>query len=208
MATDGCKYDRGPCVSLVQDIDRLLPQTQCQACGFNGCRPYAQALASGLASPDKCPPGGLDTLKRLGALLKVDVTPYLERFDASLRPPSEAYIREEACIGCAKCINVCPVDAIVGAAKHMHHVIADECTGCGLCVESCPVDCIEMIEIPQPKYSKNLAREHYEARIQRLDKEARGHKQHYQHDKMEQATIEAKKAYIQEALARIQQKKR
>jgi len=106
-------------MSLLQDIERVLPQTQCQACGGNGCRPYAQALASGVTTIDKCPPGGVQTLKALARLLKVDAKPYLESFDSSYRPPSQAKIDEKACIGCAKCIKYCPVDAIIGTAKHM-----------------------------------------------------------------------------------------
>ena len=128
-------------MSLIQRIDALLPQTQCGKCGHPGCKPYAEGIASG-EPINKCPPGGNETISALADLLKV---PVLE-LDVSRGPaPAQlAYIREAECIGCTKCIQACPVDAIVGAAKLMHTVIVDECTGCDLCVAPCPVDCIEM----------------------------------------------------------------
>ncbi len=155
-------------MTLVAKIDALLPQTQCGECGHPGCLPYAKALATGLANINQCPPGGVETLKALGALLQVDATPYLEAMALSTRLPSQALIREAECIGCTKCIQACPVDAIVGSAKLMHTVIATECTGCGLCVEPCPVDCIEMVAIPKPIYDKDLARRRFHARNTRL----------------------------------------
>ncbi|MGF6128349.1 electron transport complex protein RnfB [Pseudomonas frederiksbergensis] len=132
-------------MSLIQRIDALLPQTQCGKCGHPGCKPYAEGIASG-ESINKCPPGGSETIAALADLLKV---PVLE-LDVSRgsAPAQIAYIREAECIGCTKCIQACPVDAIVGAAKLMHTVIVDECTGCDLCVAPCPVDCIEMRPLP------------------------------------------------------------
>ncbi|AWM93998.1 electron transport complex subunit RsxB [Pseudomonas sp. 31-12] len=132
-------------MSLIQRIDALLPQTQCGKCGHPGCKPYAEGIASG-EPINKCPPGGSETIAALADLLKV---PVLE-LDVSRGPaPAQiAYIREAECIGCTKCIQACPVDAIVGAAKLMHTVIVDECTGCDLCVAPCPVDCIEMRPLP------------------------------------------------------------
>ncbi|WP_248749931.1 electron transport complex subunit RsxB [Pseudomonas sp. MWU15-20650] len=128
-------------MNLIQRIDALLPQTQCGKCGHPGCKPYAEGIAQGEAI-NKCPPGGQETIAGLAQLLCV---PVLE-LDASRgeAPAQVAYIREAECIGCTKCIQACPVDAIVGAAKLMHTVIIDECTGCDLCVAPCPVDCIEM----------------------------------------------------------------
>jgi electron transport complex protein RnfB len=193
-------------MSLLQDIERVLPQTQCQACGFNGCRPYAQALASGVTTIDKCPPGGVQTLKALARLLKVDAKPYLESFDSSYRPPSQAKIDEKACIGCAKCIKYCPVDAIIGTAKHMHYVIPHECTGCGLCVEPCPVDCIDMVELSTPQYDKDIAKQRYEAKIQRLDKRQRIQQEKKHCSLALHDTTDAKLSYIQQALMRVKQK--
>jgi electron transport complex protein RnfB len=132
-------------MSLIQRIDALLPQTQCGKCGHPGCKPYAEGIANG-EPINKCPPGGSETIGALAELLNV---PVLE-LDVSRgsAPAQIAYIREAECIGCTKCIQACPVDAIVGAAKLMHTVIIDECTGCDLCVAPCPVDCIEMRPLP------------------------------------------------------------
>ncbi len=128
-------------MNLIQRIDALLPQTQCGKCGHPGCKPYAEGIAQGEAI-NKCPPGGQETLDGLAHLLNVPVLALdTTRGEA---PAQVAYIREAECIGCTKCIQACPVDAIVGAAKLMHTVIVDECTGCDLCVAPCPVDCIEM----------------------------------------------------------------
>ncbi|AFY21586.1 electron transport complex subunit RsxB [Pseudomonas sp. UW4] len=132
-------------MSLIQSIDALLPQTQCGKCGHPGCKPYAEGIASG-EPINKCPPGGNETIAALAELLKV---PVLELdITRGSAPAQIAYIREAECIGCTKCIQACPVDAIVGAAKLMHTVIIDECTGCDLCVAPCPVDCIEMRPLP------------------------------------------------------------
>ncbi|POA46375.1 electron transport complex subunit RsxB [Pseudomonas sp. MPR-ANC1] len=132
-------------MSLIQRIDALLPQTQCGKCGHPGCKPYAEGIAAG-EPINKCPPGGDETVAALAELLKV---PVLELdISRGSAPPQVAYIREAECIGCTKCIQACPIDAIVGAAKLMHTVIIDECTGCDLCVAPCPVDCIEMHPLP------------------------------------------------------------
>jgi len=132
-------------MSLIQRIDALLPQTQCGKCGHPGCKPYAQGIAAG-EPINKCPPGGEETIAALAELLKV---PVLELdISRGSAPAQVAFIREAECIGCTKCIQACPVDAIVGAAKLMHTVLTDECTGCDLCVAPCPVDCIEMHPLP------------------------------------------------------------
>jgi electron transport complex protein RnfB len=128
-------------MTLIQRIDALLPQTQCGKCGHPGCKPYAEGIARGEAI-NKCPPGGQETIAGLAQLLSVPVLDLDTRRGEA--PAQVAYIREAECIGCTKCIQACPVDAIVGAAKLMHTVIIDECTGCDLCVAPCPVDCIEM----------------------------------------------------------------
>lgn len=130
---------------LVEQIDDILPQTQCGQCGYPGCRPYAEAIANG-DDINKCPPGGEATIKKLAELMGVEAKP----LNAAQEPAVKrvAFIREDECIGCTKCIQACPVDAILGASKLMHTVIAEECTGCDLCVEPCPVDCIDMIPVP------------------------------------------------------------
>ena len=130
---------------IVEQIDGLLPQTQCGQCGHPGCRPYAEAIADG-EDINKCPPGGEATIQALADLLDVEVKP-LDAEHGAESAKKVAVIREDECIGCTKCIQACPVDAILGAAKHMHTVIESECTGCDLCVEPCPVDCIDMVEV-------------------------------------------------------------
>ncbi|WP_248764678.1 RnfABCDGE type electron transport complex subunit B [Pseudomonas protegens] len=135
-------------MSLIQRIDALLPQTQCGKCGHAGCKPYAQGIARGEAI-NKCPPGGQETIAGLAQLLQL---PVVELDHSRGEAPAQiAHIREAECIGCTKCIQACPVDAIVGAAKLMHSVLIDECTGCDLCVAPCPVDCIDMLPLPMAR---------------------------------------------------------
>lgn len=131
---------------LVEQIDDILPQTQCGQCGYPGCRPYAEAIANGDAI-NKCPPGGDTAIRKLAELMGVEAKP----LDAAQQEAEKkvAFIREDECIGCTKCIQACPVDAIVGATRQMHTVIVDECTGCDLCVDPCPVDCIDMLPLPE-----------------------------------------------------------
>ena len=131
----------------IVDIDDLLPQTQCGQCGHPGCRPYAEAIADGQPI-NRCPPGGQATIDALAQLLGVESLALDPEHGTENSEISVAYIREDECIGCTKCIQACPVDAIVGAAKLMHTVIVDQCTGCDLCVEPCPVDCIDMLPGP------------------------------------------------------------
>jgi electron transport complex protein RnfB len=130
----------------VEQIDRLLPQTQCGQCGFPGCRPYASAIAAGNADINQCPPGGDAGVRALARLLGREAKP-LNPDNGVEKPKAVALIREPECIGCTKCIQACPVDAIVGASKSMHVVIADLCTGCELCIPPCPVDCIDLVVI-------------------------------------------------------------
>jgi electron transport complex protein RnfB len=129
---------------IVDQINDILPQTQCGQCGHPGCRPYAEAIANNDEPINKCPPGGEAGIQALADLLDVEVIP-LDEEHGEEKVTAVAYIREPECIGCTKCIQACPVDAILGSAKHMHTVIVSECTGCDLCVEPCPVDCIDMI---------------------------------------------------------------
>ena len=136
---------------IADQINDLLPQTQCGQCGFPGCRPYAEAVANGEAI-NKCPPGGEAGIQALADLLDLEVIP-LDEEHGEEKVKAVAFIREDECIGCTKCIQACPVDAILGAAKQMHTVIASECTGCDLCLEPCPVDCIDMIPQQEPLQS-------------------------------------------------------
>jgi electron transport complex protein RnfB len=131
-------------MALADDIDALLPQTQCTRCGYNGCRPYAEAIATGTARINQCPPGGAATIGALATLLHREPLP-LNPTNGVEGPQLVAQIDEEICIGCAKCLPPCPVDAIIGTRKQMHTVVAALCTGCELCIAPCPVDCIEMV---------------------------------------------------------------
>ncbi len=133
---------------LVERIDALLPQTQCGQCSYPGCRPYAEAIAKGEAEINQCPPGGETTIVALADLLDREPKP-LNPENGAVKPKMVAVIDEQRCIGCTLCIQACPVDAILGAAKHMHTVIESECTGCELCLEPCPVDCIDMVPLGQ-----------------------------------------------------------
>ncbi len=154
-------------------IDALLPQTQCRQCGYGGCRPYAEAVATGQAAINRCPPGGTEVIAELAALLGTAALPPDDTLGKTL-PPSTAFIDEASCIGCTLCIAACPVDAIVGARRLMHTVIAAECTGCALCLPPCPVDCIAL----QPTGATRdrgrqirdavRLREKYQARLHRL----------------------------------------
>lgn len=128
---------------IADQIDALLPQTQCGQCSFAGCRPYAEAIVAGEADINRCPPGGENTMIALAELLGKDPVPLADA-EAAEKDKAVAYIVEEECIGCTLCIQACPVDAIMGAAKQMHTVIVDECTGCELCLPPCPVECIHM----------------------------------------------------------------
>ena len=210
-------------MSLIQRIDALLPQTQCGKCGHPGCKPYAEGIAAG-EPINKCPPGGSETIAAMADLLKV---PVLE-LDVSRgsAPAQIAYIREAECIGCTKCIQACPVDAIVGAAKLMHTIIIDECTGCDLCVAPCPVDCIEMrplspdtvvpvvgglaftLEEQQARTAKrNHARRRFEQRNARLLREEQQKIAERQARQRTTQPLEATLDPVQAALERVRSQK-
>lgn len=133
---------------LVEKIDSILPQTQCGQCGFPGCKPYAEAIASGAADINQCPPGGDENIHKLAELLGKEYKPLSEEHGVE-KPKQVAIIDENICIGCTLCIQACPVDAIVGAAKQMHTIAEDLCTGCELCVSPCPVECISMVTVAE-----------------------------------------------------------
>lgn len=158
---------------LAERIDALLPQTQCQRCGYPACRPYAEAIADGSAEINQCPPGGDEGIASLAALLDRTTLPMNPANGAPIVQASVAVIDEAVCIGCTKCIQACPTDAILGAANLMHTVIADECSGCELCVPPCPVDCIVIVPAranPRPMSKAPQYRRRYLARSARLQR--------------------------------------
>ena len=162
--------------TLTDRIDALLPQTQCTQCGYSGCRPYATAIARGEAEIDRCPPGGEAGVAALAELLERPVRPIDPACGEPVTQPEVAVIDEAVCIGCTKCIQACPVDAIAGAAKQMHTVIAAECTGCRLCIPPCPVDCIDLVPSPDPTPLCQRAghfRARYHARNERQERRRR-----------------------------------
>ncbi len=164
--------------SLADQVEDLLPQTQCTKCGYPACRPYAEAMAAGQAAYNQCPPGGQQGIVRLARLLNQPVIP-LNPANGSEHPRSVAVIDEAVCIGCTLCIQACPVDAIVGAPKQMHSVIESVCTGCDLCIPPCPVDCISMVPVSGGKtgwdaWTQNqadTARAQHDFRLERLQRE-------------------------------------
>jgi electron transport complex protein RnfB len=163
--------------SLADRIEDVLPQTQCTKCGYDGCRPYAEAIAADAAEINQCPPGGAEGIARLSSVTGRKVIP-LNPVNGLERPRAVAYIDESLCIGCTLCIQACPVDAIVGAAKLMHTVVPDLCTGCDLCVHPCPVDCIVMYPVTETtgwdawrQADADAARERHDFRTFRLKRE-------------------------------------
>ncbi|MGK8203510.1 electron transport complex subunit RsxB [Burkholderia cenocepacia] len=167
--------------TLADRIEDLLPQTQCTKCGYNGCRPYAEAIAAGDANYNQCPPGGAEGIARLAGLLGKPVIP-LNPVNGSEHPRAVAFIDESLCIGCTLCMQACPVDAIVGAPKQMHTIVESLCTGCDLCVPPCPVDCIAMVPVTGERTGwdawtqeqADAARERHDRRLarQRREREA------------------------------------
>lgn len=162
-------------MSLVDLVDAELPQTQCTKCGYEGCRPYAEAIVRGEASINRCPPGGDEGIVKLAALLQRPVLP-LDETRGRHEPLRVARIDEQHCIGCTLCIRACPVDAIVGANKAMHTVLPELCTGCDLCVAPCPVDCIVMEPAPGgrtwTRQDADAARLRHRRRQERLARES------------------------------------
>lgn len=182
--------------ATVEQVDAILPQTQCGQCGYGGCLPYAKALVEQGEAIDRCPPGGKTGVSLLATLLEQDPTPYLQKMTD---PPVQlANIREALCIGCTKCIQVCPVDAIIGSAKWMHSIMQDECTGCGLCVPVCPMDCIDLLPVEKLNYKPQQAKARYQAKLNRQNVSLIEEKSVVQNDKL---------AFIQAAVARAKAKR-
>jgi len=196
--------------TLADRIDTLLPQTQCEQCGFHGCRPYAEAIAADDAGIDRCPPGGAIGIARLAALLDRPVVP-LDPTHGVEKPRTLARIVEADCIGCTKCIQVCPVDAIIGASKVMHTVVSDLCTGCELCVPACPVDCIRLDPMPlaqaDDREHADAARRHFQRREARLSHERAERERQLEANKAVVAAPTARNAVL-EALARARLRKK
>ena len=222
---------------LANRLEDILPQTQCTKCSYPDCRAYAEAMAMGEASPNRCPPGGIEGIQRLSAILApifpqdaFELHPQIDSECGIERPRPVAFIDPKTCIGCTLCIQACPVDAIVGASKQMHVVLSDWCTGCDLCIPPCPVDCITMIDVTDEKTGwdawspelAKLARSRYETRDARLDREQRDNDERLAKKAAAKlATVNAespdseaalkeqerKRAIIAAAIARAQQKK-
>lgn len=196
--------------TLADRIDDLLPQTQCEQCGFHGCRPYAEAIAAGEAPIDRCPPGGAAGIARLAALLDRPIVP-LDTSRGIEKPRTLARIVEADCIGCTKCIQACPVDAIVGASKLMHTVVADLCTGCELCVPACPVDCITLDPMPlaqvDDRAHADAARRRFQRRERRLGVERETRERQLAARKADVAAPTARNAVL-DALARAKARKK
>jgi len=163
--------------TLADRIEDVLPQTQCTKCGYDGCRPYAEAIAAGAAEINQCPPGGAEGIARLSSVTGRKVIP-LNPVNGLERPRAVAYIDESLCIGCTLCIQACPVDAIIGAGKLMHTIVPALCTGCDLCVAPCPVDCIVMYPVTETtgwdawsQPDADAARERHDFRTFRLKRD-------------------------------------
>lgn len=199
----------------IDQIDQLLPQTQCGLCEYKGCRPYATAIVEQGERIDKCLPGGVRVLRELGALTKINTESMVDEMSIKTKPPMLAVIREAECIGCTKCIQACPVDAIIGASKQMHTILTDICNGCELCIEPCPVDCIDLIVIPEPnattrEQNAKLWRQRYEKREQRLERLEKEKVAEYQQSKLGEnshETLDARRKAITDAVARAKAKR-
>ena len=197
---------------LVEKIHDLLPKTQCTQCGFKGCKPYAEAIVAGTPF-NQCPPGGKRLIKNLAKLLGEDEKP-LNPENGTEKPTTLAWIDESICIGCTKCIQVCPTDAIIGRSKYMHTILDSECNGCDLCIPACPVDCIFTKEADlQPNNLSNTNRKEitdyyqtrYDAKNKRSSTLLKTKQDKYLKAKL--SSEEKRKAYIQEALKRVKTKK-
>jgi len=200
---------------LAERIDALLPQTQCTKCGYPACRPYAEAIASGEAEINQCPPGGDAAIRGLAGLLGREARPLNPR-NGIERPRRVALIDEARCIGCTLCIQACPVDAIVGAAKMMHTVVTELCSGCDLCVPPCPVDCIDMLpasgeDAIWDRARADAARERFERRRSRQERERRERAERLAARALktkEDPDAEKKRAIIQAAVERARARRR
>jgi len=200
---------------LAERIDALLPQTQCTKCGYPACRPYAEAIARGEAEINQCPPGGDAVIRGLATLLGREARPLNPR-NGIAQPRRVALIDEARCIGCTLCIQACPIDAIVGAAKLMHTVVTELCSGCDLCVAPCPVDCIAMLpavgaDAIWDRTRADAARERFERRRSRQERERRERAERLAAPALKakkDPDAEKKRAIIQAAIERARARRR
>lgn len=196
---------------LAKQLHQVLPQTQCQMCGYKDCQAYANALAQDENNIGLCAPGGKQVLEELAQLTKQNTEDYIRSVEKNYRPPQRMHIRQEACIGCTKCIQACPIDAIIGTGKHRHDILADACNGCELCLPACPVDCIDTITLdvdPNEFRKKHQTQGHlrYTNRLNRIQKPNteidRSTEPGNEHD-----TVSARKAEIEKLIERMKNKK-
>lgn len=196
----------------IDAIDALLPQTQCELCEYPGCRPYATAIVEEGAPIDRCLPGGVNTLQAIGAYLNQDTTHLEADLTNRTKAPSVVSIDESMCIGCTKCLPVCPTDAIIGRSKRMHTVITDLCTGCELCIPACPVDCIipHTVERESDQPTRDHWRQRFQAHQERAKKRDSLGRQKHQALKQSgprETSIEARQSAIEAALARVKERR-
>lgn len=199
-------------MTLPKKITACLAQTQCRLCQYDDCQAYANAIANQNEQIDRCQPGGVATLEAIALVTEDDSNIYREHVKKNTKKITLAVIREQECIGCTKCIQVCPVDAIIGSAKQMHTVITDACNGCELCLPACPVDCIDTIKHPKyqtPLEIKQQSQDRYEKRQLRRQQQQNSRRNKYRQAKKQFARdpIAKRKASIQDVLARAQAKK-
>lgn len=199
-------------LATIEQIDALLPQTQCQLCEFDGCKPYAAAIANKEAPINRCLPGGVAVLQQLADLLQQDPSPYLKEMELKTKSPTQVVIREEICIGCTKCIDACPTDAILGSGKKMHTVIADLCTGCELCLPPCPVDCIDILPARAITSNQSILwrtrHEEKKQRLLRLEEEAEDRYQKKLSSGNNQTSVIDRQKAMATALERVKNKKK
>lgn len=197
---------------LINKLDDLLPQTQCGLCNYKSCRTYATAIMNNEITIDRCSPGGIETLINIATFLGRDPTPYKTKMQRA-KPPTIAVIREEECIGCTKCIQVCPTDAIVGAPKLMHTIITDACTGCEKCLPPCPMDCIEIktltpVSDKEQKQKAHKWRLRYEKKQKRLLQNKIEQQCNDKEVSLRKQSLETRKKAIQAAVARVKIKRK
>ncbi|MEE3002897.1 MAG: RnfABCDGE type electron transport complex subunit B [Pseudomonadota bacterium] len=199
-------------IILREKINNILPQTQCRLCTYPSCRDYASAITKKDESIDKCQPGGVETLIKISEITKKPYKKYIEKVKREYKSPSIAIIDEDICIGCTKCIQACPVDAIIGSAKSMHSVIISECSGCDLCIPACPVDCISTKQIKRELQSNHLKSRYDKKNLRIKNLEMSKNAKHIKKKMVTKSEtkaeiVQSRKRAIHAALARVKTKK-